>query len=338
MTRPIVMQIEQWTKVNYVLLYKNHPECFNKSATPSVVAFTETEILVGQAALDQLATNPENTVIGIRRLLGRTVVNREGRPWVEVSYRGQREQYSPEEITAMILERMKSTAEVFLHQKVEHAVITCPADFTDSQRLAIRDAAHIAGLNALRVMDESKVAVIAMRWTTSSDAAITTERNALVYDLGGGAYDVSLMAFVDDVEETLATGGDSHFGGQVFDQRIAEYFLDVFKSQTGKNASHDTRAMHRLLHEAERVKRALSTQAQETIEIKDFSDGMDFSATLTRTQFEELCEDLFQKTVDVVRQVLKGANQLLKDFFGGRDIKTRVNPDEVVAYGAAPLR
>eukprot|EP00727_Mastigamoeba_balamuthi_P001748 m51a1_g11570 putative heat shock protein er luminal (349) ;mRNA; r:67-3012 len=310
-------------------------------ATPSVVAFTEKEILVGQAALDQLAENPENTVIGIKRLLGRTwedeelqrdirmlpykVVNHEGRPWVEVSYRGRRIQYSPEEIGAMILERMKRTAEVFLHEDVKHAVIACPVDFTDSQRLAIRDAARIAGLGVLRVMDEPKAVVIARSWNTSSDEPATeAERTVLVCNLGGGAYDVSLMTFDGDVDETLATGA-AHYGGEVMDQRIAEHMLDVFRRQTGKNASHDMRAMQRLRHEAERLKRTLSTQARGTVEIDDFYDGLDFSATLSRWQFEELCEDLFQKTVDVVRQVLAGANQLLKNFFDGRDLKTSVS-------------
>eukprot|EP00727_Mastigamoeba_balamuthi_P009314 m51a1_g5004 putative heat shock protein hsp70 family protein (673) ;mRNA; f:226928-229010 len=339
--------------------------------TPSVVAFTESEILVGEAAVNQLVQNPENTVFEIKRLIGRAwedkevqrdiklfpykIVNHEGKPFVEVSYKGQRKQYSPEEISAMILEKMKKTAEAFLSQDVRHAVITCPAYFTDSQRLATKDAGRIAGFNVLRVINEPTAAAIAFGWDKTAPSK--AEQNILVCDLGGGTYDVSLLTIDGDVYEVQATGGDTHLGGADFDQRITEHMLGVFRRKTGKDASRDKRAVQRLRREAERVKRALSTQTQDKIEIENFYEGLDFSAPLTRARFEELCMDYFKKTIDPVRQVLEDAKmakervnevvlvggstriprvqQLLKDFFNGRELNKGINPDEAVAYGAA---
>jgi len=342
--------------------------------TPSVVGFTDNEILVGEAAVNQLIQNPENTIFEIKRLIGRAwedkevqrdlklfpykIIKKDNKPFIEVTYKKEKKIYSPEEISAMILEKMKRTAEDYLNEPVKNAVITCPAYFTDSQRLATKDAGRIAGLNVLRVINEPTAAAIAFGYEKGKDGK---EKNILVTDLGGGTYDVSLLTLDKSTESTvyevLATNGDTHLGGADFDQRIVEHMLAVFKKKTGKDASKDKRAVQRLRREAERVKRALSNSHQDRIELENFFDGQDFSAPLTRARFEELCMDLFKKCLEPIRQVLEDkkmrkeeiddvvlvggstriprVQQLIKDFFNGKELNKGINPDEAVAFGAA---
>jgi len=342
--------------------------------TPSVVGFTDNEILVGEAAVNQLIQNPENTIFEIKRLIGRAwedkevqrdlklfpykIIKKDNKPFIQVTYKKEKKIYSPEEISAMILEKMKRTAEDYLNEPVKHAVITCPAYFTDSQRLATKDAGRIAGLNVLRVINEPTAAAIAFGYDKGKAGK---EKNILVTDLGGGTYDVSLLTLDKSTESTvyevLATNGDTHLGGADFDQRIVEHMLAVFKKKTGKDASKDKRAVQRLRREAERVKRALSNSHQDRIELENFFDGQDFSAPLTRARFEELCMDLFKKCLEPIRQVLDDkkmrkeevddvvlvggstriprVQQLIKDFFNGKELNKGINPDEAVAFGAA---
>lgn len=342
--------------------------------TPSVVGFTDNEILVGEAAVNQLIQNPENTIFEIKRLIGRAwddkevqrdlklfpykIIKKDNKPFIEVKYKKEKKVYSPEEISAMILEKMKKTAEDYLNEPVKNAVITCPAYFTDSQRLATKDAGRIAGLNVLRVINEPTAAAIAFGYDKGKAGK---EKNIMVTDLGGGTYDVSLLTLDKSTESTvyevLATNGDTHLGGADFDQRIVEHMLAVFKRKTGKDASKDKRAVQRLRREAERVKRALSNSHQDRIELENFFDGQDFSAPLTRARFEELCMDLFKKCLEPIRQVLEDkkmrkeevddvvlvggstriprVQQLIKDFFNGKELNKGINPDEAVAFGAA---
>jgi heat shock protein 5 len=337
--------------------------------TPSVIGFTDNEILVGEAAANQLVQNPENTVFEIKRLIGRAwedkevqrdvklfpykILNKDNKPFIEVIYKGEKHVYSPEELSAMILEKMKRIGEAYLSQPIKHAVITCPAYFTDSQRSATKDSGRIAGFNVLRVINEPTAAAIAFGW----DKPQSEEKNIMVCDLGGGTYDVSLLSIDKGVYEVLATAGDTHLGGTDFDQRITEHMLSVFKRKAGKDASKDKRAVQRLRRESERVKRALSTQHQDRIEIENFFEGQDFSAPLTRARFEELCMDYFKKCLEPIRQVLDDAKmrkeevhevvlvggstripkvqQLIKDFFNGKELNKGINPDEAIAYGAA---
>jgi heat shock protein 5 len=253
----------------------------------------------------------------------------------------------------MILTKMKETAEAYLGTKVQHAVITCPAYFNDAQRQATKDAGTISGMEVLRIINEPTAAAIAF----GLDQGTKVEKNILVFDLGGGTFDVSLLTIDNGVFEVIATNGDTHLGGEDFDQRVMTYLLGVFKKKSGKDASQDKRALGKLRRETERAKRQLSTQHQAKIEIESFHDGEDFSETLTRAKFEELNNDLFKKTLGPVEQVLSDAKlkknqideivlvggstripkvqQLLKDFFNGKEPNRGVNPDEAVAYGAA---
>lgn len=342
--------------------------------TPSVVAFTDTEILVGEAAVNQMVQNPENTVFEIKRLIGRAwddkevqrdlklfpykIVNKENKPFVKVTYKKEEKVYSPEEISAMILEKMKSTAEAYINAPVKNAVITCPAYFTDSQRSATKDAGRIAGLNVLRVINEPTAAAIAFGFDKGKNGV---EKTIMVTDLGGGTYDVSLLTLdkgeSGTVYEVLSTSGDTHLGGADFDQRIVEHLINVYKRKTGVDVSKDKRAVQRLRREAERVKRALSNGHQDRIELENFHDGKDFSVPLSRARFEELCLDLFKKCLEPIRQALADAKlrkedvddvvlvggstripkvqQLIRDFFNGKELNKGINPDEAVAYGAA---
>jgi len=336
--------------------------------TPSYVAFTETERLIGEAAKNQAALNPENTVFDVKRLIGRKfddpevqrdkklypyeIINREGKPYIQVLFKGEKKVYSPEEVSAMILTKMKETAELYLGRKVNNAVVTCPAYFNDAQRQATKDAGTIASLNVMRIINEPTAAAIAYGLDEASG-----EKNILVFDLGGGTFDVSVLTIDNGVFEVIATNGDTHLGGEDFDQRVMEYFLKNFKKKAGKDASKDKRAIQKLRREVERAKRQLSSQHQAKVEIESFFDGEDFSETLTRAKFEELNNDLFKKTLGPVQRVLEDAKlkkneiqelvlvggstripkvqQLLKDFFNGKEPNRGVNPDEAVAYGAA---
>ncbi|XP_061118786.1 endoplasmic reticulum chaperone BiP-like [Conger conger] len=338
--------------------------------TPSYVAFTaEGERLIGDAAKNQLTSNPENTVFDAKRLIGRTwsdssvqqdirylpfkVIEKKSKPHIQMNIGGgQTKTFAPEEISAMVLTKMKETAEAYLGKKVTHAVVTVPAYFNDAQRQATKDAGVIAGLNVMRILNEPTAAAIAYGMDKRDG-----EKNILVFDLGGGTFDVSLMTIDNGVFEVVATSGDTHLGGEDFDQRVMEHFIKLYKKKTGKDVRKDNRAMQKLRREVEKAKRTLSSQHQSRIEIESFFEGDDFSETLTRAKFEELNMDLFRSTMKPVQKVLADANmkksdideivlvggstripkiqQMVKEFFNGKEPSRGINPDEAVAYGAA---
>jgi len=336
--------------------------------TPSWVAFTDEERLVGDSAKNQAAINPENTVFDVKRLIGRkytdstvqhdkkllpyNIVDKQGKPYVEVLFKKEKKTYSPEEVSAMVLTKMKEVAEAFLGKEIVNAVVTVPAYFNDAQRQATKDAGTISGLNVLRIINEPTAAAIAYGLDNKGG-----EKNILVFDLGGGTFDVSLLTIDNGVFEVIATNGDTHLGGEDFDRRVMDYILKLFKKKAGKDASKDKKAIQKLRREVERAKRALSNTHQQRIEIEGFFDGADLSETITRAKFEELCMDLFKKTLGPVEKVLDDASlkknqvdelvlvggstripkvqQLLQDYFNGKEPNKGINPDEAVAYGAA---
>jgi chaperone protein DnaK len=337
--------------------------------TPSYVAFTgEGERLIGDAAKNQLTTNPENTVFDAKRLIGREwddptvqadvklfpfkVIEKSSKPHVQLETGQGLKTFSPEEISAMVLTKMKETAEAYLGKKVTHAVVTVPAYFNDAQRQATKDAGTIAGLTVMRIINEPTAAAIAYGLDKKDG-----EKNILVFDLGGGTFDVSLLTIDNGVFEVVATNGDTHLGGEDFDQRVMDYFIKLYKKKKGKDVRKDNRAVQKLRREVEKAKRALSSAHQTRIEIESFFDGEDFSETLTRAKFEELNMDLFRSTMKPVQKVLEDADmkkkdvdeivlvggstripkiqQLVKEFFDGKEPSRGINPDEAVAYGAA---
>lgn len=336
--------------------------------TPSYVAFNDDERLVGDAAKNQAASNTKNTVFDIKRLIGLKykdtsvqndlkhipykVVNKDGKPQVKVSYSGEEKNFTPEEISSMILGKMKEIAEDYLGKKVTHAVVTVPAYFNDAQRQATKDAGTIAGLNVLRIVNEPTAAAIAYGLDRTDG-----ERQIIVYDLGGGTFDVSLLSIEGGVFEVLATAGDTHLGGEDFDYRVVKHFTKLFNKKHDVDISKNQKSLGKLKREVEKAKRTLSSQMSTRIEIESFFDGMDFSETLTRAKFEELNNDLFKRTLKPVEQVLKDADvkkseiddivlvggstripkvqSLLEDYFSGKKASKGINPDEAVAYGAA---
>ena len=336
--------------------------------TPSYVAWAENERLVGDAAKNQATINPENTVFDVKRLIGRDfkdktvqsdkklfpfkVVDKKGKPYVEVTVNGEKKQFAPEEVSSMILQKMRATAENYLDKEIHHAVVTVPAYFNDAQRQATKDAGTISGLKVERIINEPTAAAIAYGLEKKGG-----EKNILVFDLGGGTFDVTLLTIDNGVFEVLATNGDTHLGGEDFDQRIMKYFMKIIKKKHKVSIKNDKRAMQKLRRESERIKRALSTQPQARAEIESLFDGIDFSETLTRARFEELNQDLFKKTLGPVRKVLEDAGMkksevdelvlvggstripkvrsMLQDFFNGKRPNAGINPDEAVAYGAA---
>ncbi|QLQ81045.1 hypothetical protein HG537_0E04000 [Torulaspora globosa] len=336
--------------------------------TPSYVAFTDDERLIGDAAKNQVASNPRNTVFDIKRLIGLKfddksvqrdikhlpfeVVNNNGKPAVQVTVKGEKKIFTPEEISGMILGKMKQIAEDYLGKKVTHAVVTVPAYFNDAQRQATKDAGTIAGLNVLRIVNEPTAAAIAYGLDKSKD-----EHQIIVYDLGGGTLDVSLLSIENGVFEVQATAGDTHLGGEDFDYKIVRQLIKAFKKKHGIDVSDNNKALAKLKREAEKAKRALSSQMSTRIEIDSFVDGIDLSETLTRAKFEELNLDLFKKTLKPVEKVLEDSGlekkdiddivlvggstripkvqQLLESFFDGKKASKGINPDEAVAFGAA---
>lgn len=337
--------------------------------TPSWVAFTDTERLIGEAAKNQAALNSERTIFDVKRLIGRKfddpevqrdmkmlpykIVNKEGKPYIQVKIKdGEVKKFSPEEISAMILQKMKQTAESYLGKEVKSAVITVPAYFNDAQRQATKDAGTIAGLHVARIINEPTAAAIAYGLDKKSK-----EMNILVFDLGGGTFDVSILSLDNGVFEVLSTSGDTHLGGEDFDHRMMDYFVKLIKRKYNKDISKDKKALGKLRKECERAKRALSSQHQVRVEIEALFDGTDFSEPLTRARFEELNMDLFKKTMGPVKQALQDAGlkktdineivlvggstripkvqELLRDFFDGKEPSKGINPDEAVAYGAA---
>jgi len=335
--------------------------------TPSYVAFTEDERLVGEAAKNQATINPSQTLFDVKRLIGRRftdssvqkdmkllpfkIINSAGKPMISVQIKGEEKTMAPEEVSSMVLTKMKETAENYLGQEVKHAVVTVPAYFNDAQRQSTKDSGVIAGLNVLRIINEPTAAAIAYGLDKKG------ERNILVYDLGGGTFDVSLLTIDNGVFEVVATSGDTHLGGEDFDQRTMQHFVKIFQKKHSKDMSKDKRALQKLRREVEKAKRALSSAHQSRVEIEALHDGVDFSETLTRARFEELNNDLFKNTLSPVKQVLEDSGmqknqiddvvlvggstripkvqQLIKDFFGGKEPNRGVNPDEAVAYGAA---
>ncbi|EJD52950.1 heat shock cognate 70 [Auricularia subglabra TFB-10046 SS5] len=337
--------------------------------TPSYVSFSDTERLIGDAAKNQVAMNPHNTVFDAKRLIGRRfedaevqsdmkhfpfkVINKGGKPVIQVEYRGETKDFTPEEISAMVLIKMKETAESYLGHTVSNAVITVPAYFNDSQRQATKDAGVISGLNVLRIINEPTAAAIAY----GLDKKVAGERNVLIFDLGGGTFDVSLLTIEEGIFEVKATAGDTHLGGEDFDNRLVNHFVQEFKRKYKKDLSVNQRAMRRLRTACERAKRTLSSAAQTSIEIDSLFEGIDFYTSLTRARFEELCQDLFRSTLEPVEKVLRDSKidksnvheivlvggstriprivKLVSDFFNGKEPNKSINPDEAVAYGAA---
>jgi L1 cell adhesion molecule like protein len=336
--------------------------------TPSYVAFTETERLIGDAAKSQAAMNAANTVFDAKRLIGRkfsdpgvqsdmkhwpfkVTPGAGGTPIIEVEYKGESKQFKAEEISSMVLTKMREIAEAYLGKEVKNAVVTVPAYFNDSQRQATKDAGSIAGLNVLRIINEPTAAAIAYGLDKKGE-----EKNVLIFDLGGGTFDVSLLTIEEGIFEVKATAGDTHLGGEDFDNRMVDYFLQDFKRRHRKDMSQNQRSLRRLRTACERAKRTLSSSTQAHIEIDSLFDGIDFNSTITRARFEDLCMDYFKKCMEPCEKVLRDSkiakNQvhevvlvggstripkvqsMLTEFFNGMEPCKSINPDEAVAYGA----
>jgi len=338
--------------------------------TPSYVAFTDTERLIGDAAKNQCAMNPINTVFDAKRLIGRKfadpVVQSDMKHWpfkviagdgdiprIQVDYKGETKTFSAEEISSMVLIKMKETAEAFTGKTIKDVVVTVPAYFNDSQRQATKDAGAIAGLNVLRIINEPTAAAIAY----GLDKKTAGEQNILIFDLGGGTFDVSLLTIDDGIFEVKATAGDTHLGGEDFDNRLVNHFVQEFKRKQKKDLTPNPRAMRRLRTACERAKRNLSSSANASIEIDSLFEGVDFYSSITRARFEDLCADLFRGTLEPVEKVLRDSkidkgsvnevvmvggstripkvSELVSNFFNGKEPNRSINPDEAVAYGAA---
>tara|TARA_B110000211_G_C14085335_1_gene556437 strand:+ start:181 stop:2226 length:2046 start_codon:yes stop_codon:yes gene_type:complete len=338
--------------------------------TPSYVAFTpEGERLIGDSAKSQVTINPENTIFDAKRLIGRdfsdplvqkdmktwpfTVINKNGSPLIKVTSNGEEKTFRPEEISSMVLIKMKEIAENYLGDEVKNAVITVPAYFSDSQRSSTKDAGKIAGLNVMRIINEPTAAAIAYGLSDVSEE----EKTVLIFDLGGGTFDVSLLTIDEGIFEVAATAGDTHLGGEDFDSNMVSYFIKEFKKKSrGKDMSSNPRALRRLRSACERAKRTLSAATQAFIEIDSLYDGIDFNSTISRAKFEEINMHLFKKTLEPVERVIKDAKiskksideivlvggstripkvrELLSSFFNGKKLCDDINPDEAVAYGA----
>nr|ANJ86404.1 heat shock protein [Grapholita molesta] len=338
--------------------------------TPSYVAFTDTERLIGDAAKNQVALNPNNTIFDAKRLIGRKyddpkiqqdmkhwpfkVVNDSGKPKIQVDYKGKSKRFTPEEISSMVLIKMKEIAETYLGTSVKDAVITVPAYFNDSQRQATKDAGAIAGMNVLRIINEPTAAALAY----GLDKDLKGERNVLIFDLGGGTFDVSILTIDEgSLFEVKATAGDTHLGGEDFDNRLVNFLADEFKRKHKKDLRANPKALRRLRTAAERAKRTLSSSTEASIEIDALYEGIDFFSRVSRARFEELNADLFRNTLEPVEKALKDAKldkssindivlvggstripkiqSLLQNCFNGKKLNLSINPDEAVAYGAA---
>ncbi|KAH8264053.1 hypothetical protein KR038_001827, partial [Drosophila bunnanda] len=338
--------------------------------TPSYVAFTDSERLIGDAAKNQVAMNPKNSVFDAKRLIGRRfddskiqedikhwpfrVVDDGGKPKMSVEFKGEEKRFAPEEISSMVLTKMKETAEAFLGTSIRDAVITVPAYFNDSQRQATKDAGAIAGLNVLRIINEPTAAALAY----GLDKNLKGERNVLIFDLGGGTFDVSILTIDEgSLFEVRSTAGDTHLGGEDFDNRLVNHFAEEFKRKFKKDLRTNPRALRRLRTAAERAKRTLSSSTEASIEVDALFEGHDFYTKISRARFEELCGDLFRNTLQPVEKALNDAKMdkgqihdivlvggstripkvqsLLQNFFNGKSLNLSINPDEAVAYGAA---
>ena len=339
--------------------------------TPSFVAFTDTERLIGDAAKNQIAMNPTNTVFDAKRLIGRkfndekvqsdlnflsykVTSGESDKPVINVDYLGEAKTFAPEEISAMVLVKMKECAEAYLGETVKDAVVTVPAYFNDAQRQATKDAGHIAGLNILRIINEPTAAAISYGLDKTGESG---EKNVLIFDCGGGTHDLSILSIEDGIFEVKATAGDTHLGGEDIDTRLVQYFCEEFKRKNKKDISGSKRAMRRLRTACEKAKRTLSSATSTSIEIDSLFEGIDFFSNMTRARFEELCSDFFRRAMAPLEQVLKDSKmsktdihdivlvggstripkiqKMLSDFFNGKDLCKNINPDECVAYGAA---
>jgi len=368
--------IDLGTTYSCVGIYRNDaveiiPNDIGERTTPSYVSFSKEERLVGQAAKNQSARNPTNTVFDAKRLIGRkfddpvvqadiklwpfTVVkeNAGDRPVIEVLFKEKKRQFFAEEISSMVLAKMKDTAKNFLGEEVDKAVVTVPAYFNDSQRQATKDAGRIASLEVLRIINEPTAAAIAY----GLDKAHDTEINVLIFDLGGGTFDVSLLTIDDGVFEVMATAGDTHLGGEDFDNRLVSYCVGEFKKQTGLDCKKNPRSMRRLRTQCEAAKRSLSATLRATVEVDSLFEGEDLMTTITRAKFESLCQEEFNNVLNPVRKVLDdaklskqevhdvvlvgGSTRIpkiqanLSQFFNGKKLNKSINPDEAVAWGAS---
>jgi len=368
-----IIGIDLGTTYSCVGIFKNGqveviPNELGNRITPSVVAFTDEERLIGEAAKNQATINPVRTLYDIKRLIGRKysdktvqydkkflpyeIVDKDSRPYVEVpNVQGEDKVYAPEEISAMVLVKMREIAESYTGKTIKNAIVTVPAYFDNAQRQSTKDAGIIAGLNVVRVLNEPTAAAIAYGLDEKA------EKNILVFDLGGGTFDVSILTIDDGVFEVIGTNGDTHLGGEDFDQRVLDHFMKLIKKKDGKDISTDKRAIQKLKREVEKGKRALSSQHEVKIEIEDLVEGLDFSENLSRAKFEELNADLFKKTLEPLKLALEGSDlkkneideivlvggstripkirQLVKEFFNGKEPNVGINPDEAICYGAA---
>ena len=337
--------------------------------TPSYVAFNEREFMVGSSAKNQSSMNPKNTVFDAKRLIGRkfndpyvqgdiknwpfTVVEKEGKCQIQVQYKGEEKHYLPEQISSMVLTYMKEIADSYLGKDVKDAVVTVPAYFSDAQRQATKDAGHIAGLNVLRVINEPTAAAMAYGIDKKDQ-----DQNILVFDLGGGTFDVSILNIADGIFEVLSTNGDTHLGGEDLDNRLVDYMIQEFsKKNRGADIRKSERSLRRLRTACECAKRTLSSSTQANIEIEALYDGIDLFTTITRAKFQSLCDDLFRSCMGPVENALRDAKldksqideivlvggstriprvqELLENFFNGKTLNKGINPDEAVACGAA---
>ena len=347
------------------------PNDMGERTTPSYVAFTDSERLVGDAAKNQITRNPTNTVFDAKRLIGRKYEDREvqddmklwpfkvvkdmksDRPQVCIKYQKQEKKFFAEEISAMVLQKLKQTASDFLGKEVKDAIITVPAYFNDSQRQATKDAGTISGLNVLRIINEPTAAAIAY----GLDKKYKDEKNVLIFDLGGGTFDVSLLTLEDGLFEVKATNGNTHLGGEDFDNRLVEYCASEFRRKTSIDIKTNAKALRRVRASCEKAKRALSAATQATVDIDALMDGEDLNVVITRSKFEDLCMDLFKKCMPPLESVLRDSKmsksqindvvlvggstripkiqQMVQEFFNGKEPNKSINPDEAVAYGAA---
>lgn len=342
--------------------------------TPSWIAFTETERLIGEAAINQAVGNSKNTIYDAKRLIGRkfnddtvqhdiklwpfeVVPDVNDKPTIKIKQGEDERVFHAEEISAMVLTKMKQTAEAYLGHPVKKAVITVPAYFNDSQRQATKDAGIIAGLDVLRIINEPTAAAIAYQLDKITGTDTNKEKNILVFDFGGGTHDVSLLSIEDGLIEVKATAGCTHLGGSDMDNKLVEHFIAEFKRKHKKDISDSSRALKRLKMACERVKKTLSSSATASVELDSLYEGIDFNANITRSRFEELCMDMFRKTLEPVEKVLRDAcmdksmvhevvlvggstripkiQSMLSSFFNGKELCKSINPDESVAYGAA---
>lgn len=337
--------------------------------TPSYVAFNDTERLIGDAAKNQASMNPENTIFDAKRMIGRRfndpvvqndskhwpfkIINKDNKIYIQAKYKNEIKEFTPEEISSMVLSKMKETAESYLGETVKDAVITVPAYFNDSQRQATKDAGTIAGLNVLRVINEPTAAAIAYGLDKNKDK----EHNIIIFDFGGGTFDVSLLSIEDGVFEVKATAGDTHLGGEDIDNIMVDFCAQEIQKKYKKDVKINNRALRRLRTACERAKRTLSTATQANIEVEQLIDGIDYYTTITRARFEDLCSSIFIKCLKPVEKVLIDAKldksqideivlvggstripkvqAMLSEFFNGKKLNHSVNPDEAVAYGAA---